>query len=69
LFEVLTGRDQSPEFAGLNGDTRRAILEILLATKPGLPAEWSNYKKEAQSTRAGIQPIEVRQKGISHERL
>lgn len=69
LFEVLTGRDQSPEFAKLNGDTRRAILEILLATKPGLPAEWSNYKKEAQSTRAGIQPIEVRQKGISHERL
>ncbi len=40
LFEVLTGRDQSPEFAPLNGDTRRAILEILLATKPGLPAEW-----------------------------
>jgi hypothetical protein len=40
LFEVLTGRDQSPEFAKLNGDTRRAILEILLATKPGLPAEW-----------------------------
>jgi hypothetical protein len=40
LFEVLTGRDQSPAFARLNGDTRRAILEILLATKPGLPAEW-----------------------------
>jgi hypothetical protein len=40
LFEVLTGRDQSPEFAKWNGDTRRAILEILLATKPGLPAEW-----------------------------
>jgi hypothetical protein len=69
LFEVLTGRDQSPEFAGLNGDTRRAIFEILLATKPGLPAEWSHDKKEAQSSRAGIQPIEVRQKGISHERL
>jgi hypothetical protein len=69
LFEVLTGRDQSPEFANLNGDTRRAIFEILLATKPGLPAEWSNNKREAQSTRAGIQPIEPRQKGISHERL
>ena len=40
LFEVLTGRDQSPEFARLSGDTRRAILEILLATKPDLPAEW-----------------------------
>jgi hypothetical protein len=69
LFEVLTGRDQSPDFARLNGDTRRAILEILLATKPGLPGEWSHYKKETQSIRAGIQPIEVRQKGISHERL
>jgi hypothetical protein len=56
LLEVLTGRDQSPEFAKLSGDTRRAILEILLATKPGLPAEWSAYKKEAQSTRAGNEP-------------
>jgi hypothetical protein len=61
LFEVLTGRDQSPEFARLNGDTRRAILEILLATKLGLPAEWSSWKKEeAQSTRAGIQPKQTR---------
>src|ERR1700691_4754084 len=63
LFEVLTGRDQSPAFARLSGDTRRAILEILLATKPGLPAEWGQYKTQSQSTRAGIQPIEVRQKG------
>jgi hypothetical protein len=69
LFEVLTGRDQSPAFARLSGDTRRAILEILLATKPGLPAEWTDYKKDVQSTRAGIQPIEVRQKGKSHETL
>jgi hypothetical protein len=69
LFEVLTGRDQSPEFSGLNGETRRAIFEILLATKPGLPAEWTNYKKDIQSTRAGIQPTQNRQKGISHEKL
>ncbi len=40
LFEVLTGRDQSPAFAKLTSDTRRAVYEILLATKPGLPAEW-----------------------------
>jgi len=40
LFEVLTGRDQSPAFAKLPSDTRRAVYEILLATKPGLPAEW-----------------------------
>lgn len=56
LFEVLTGRDQSPAFARLSGDTRRAILEILLATKPGLPAEWVQYTTQSQSTRAGIQP-------------
>ena len=55
LFEVLTGRDQSPAFARLSGDTRRAILEILLATKPGLPAEWTDYQKDVLSTRAGIQ--------------
>jgi hypothetical protein len=44
LLDVLTGRDQSADFAGLNGDTRRAIFEILLATKPGLPAEWARHK-------------------------
>ncbi len=40
LFEVLTGRDRSPAFARLDSATRRAIYEILLATKPDLPAEW-----------------------------
>jgi len=60
LFEVLTGRDQSPAFARLTGDTRRAIFEILLATKPGLPAEWGQYKTQSQSTRAGIQPMPKR---------
>jgi len=57
LFEILTGRDQSPAFARLNGDTRRAIYEILLATKPGLPAEWNATHQAAGS-------IPVRQKGI-----
>jgi hypothetical protein len=42
LFEILTGREQGPEFARLTGEDRRAILEILLATKPGLPAEWKS---------------------------
>jgi hypothetical protein len=60
LFEVLTGRDQSPAFSRLNGETRRAIFEILLATKPGLPAEWTDYKKEVQSTRTSIQPTQDR---------
>jgi hypothetical protein len=40
LFEVLSGRDQTPDFAALSAEDRRAIFEILVATKPGLPAEW-----------------------------
>jgi hypothetical protein len=56
LFEILTGRDQSPAFARLNGDTRRAIYEILLATKPGLAAEWNANHNATAS-------IPVRQKG------
>ena len=35
LFEVLSGKDQSPD--------RRAILEILRETKPGLPAYWKDH--------------------------
>ena len=44
LFEILTGHDQSPAFSRLSGATRRAIFEILLATKPGLPAEWNRQR-------------------------
>ncbi len=47
LLEVLTGREHSPDFAKLTGEDRRAILEILLATKPGLPDEWKQYKSNS----------------------
>jgi hypothetical protein len=40
LWEVLTGNDRSPAFARLSGVDRRAILEILLDTKKGLPDYW-----------------------------
>jgi hypothetical protein len=40
LLDVLTGRDTSPAFAHLSPDDRRAILEILADTRPGLPDEW-----------------------------
>jgi hypothetical protein len=53
LLEVLTGREQSPDFAKLTGEDRRAILEILLATKPGLPEEWKPYK-QSTALRAGV---------------
>jgi hypothetical protein len=51
LFEILTGREQGSEFARLTGEDRRAILEILLATKPGLPEEWSQYGKQVHLAR------------------
>ena len=45
LLEILSGQDQSPDFAKLSAEDRRAILEILLATKSGLPEEWRGYAK------------------------
>ena len=38
LWEVLSGRDRSPRYAHLSDADRRAIGEILLDTKPGLPS-------------------------------
>lgn len=43
LLEVLSGQDSSPDFARLTATDRQAILEILLNTKPNLPAEWRSY--------------------------
>lgn len=37
LYDVLTGRDQSDKFKRLSAGDRRAVLEILRETKPGLP--------------------------------
>src|SRR5580704_16196166 len=48
MFEVLSGREQSPEFASLSGGDRRAVLEILVATKPGLPDEWKQFPNQAR---------------------
>jgi hypothetical protein len=45
LLEILTGKDQSGDFAKLSAEQRRSILEILLATKTGLPEEWRDYAK------------------------
>ena len=44
LLEVLRGRDQDPAFALLSAPDRQAILEILLATKRGLPDEWKDAR-------------------------
>ena len=40
LRDVLDGKDTSPEFAHLSPADRTAIREILIATKPNLPACW-----------------------------
>ena len=48
MFEVLSGREQGPEYAALSGGDRRAILEILVATKPGLPEEWKQFLNQAE---------------------
>jgi hypothetical protein len=40
LWEILSGSDSGPDFQRLLPATRRAILEILVDTKPGLPAYW-----------------------------
>jgi len=43
LLEILTGKDQTKEFAHLSKEDRRAVLEILRETKADLPGDW---KKE-----------------------
>jgi hypothetical protein len=58
LFQVLTEQDRSPTFARLTHRDRHNILEILLATKKGLPAEWYRYKKQfvSEKPRVARQP-------------
>lgn len=47
MFDVLSGKDTSETYEYLSSETRRAILEILAATKPDLPEYW----KEAAITK------------------
>ncbi|MET0293271.1 MAG: hypothetical protein ABW136_13010 [Steroidobacteraceae bacterium] len=46
LLEVLTGKDDSGDFDSLSEEDRKAILEIVLQTKPGLPKAWQDYAHE-----------------------
>ncbi len=57
LFEVLSGHDQSPEFSNLSAKDRRAILEILVDSKPGLPAEWRQLVDETKQLASAPQPV------------
>lgn len=40
LFDILTGKDQSPRYANLTATDRKAIFEIMVDTKKDLPAYW-----------------------------
>jgi hypothetical protein len=40
LWEVLSGADRGDDFSHLTSSTRKAIIEILLETKKGLPDYW-----------------------------
>ncbi len=55
LLDVLTGADQSAEFASLDAATRAATLEILLETKPGFADQWRS--RQRRSTWSSIPPI------------
>jgi len=46
VFEILTAEDQTPDFSRLSAADRRAIFEILTATKPGLAQEWKQSVNE-----------------------
>ena len=41
LWEILSGKDTSNDYAKLSPETRRAIMEILADTKRNLPACWN----------------------------
>ena len=40
IYDVLSGKDPDKKFTRLTADDRTAVLEIVRATKPGLPAYW-----------------------------
>jgi hypothetical protein len=63
MFEVLSGREQGPEFASLSAEDRRAILEILVATKPGVPEEWKELVNRSERAQARIHINPTVQKG------
>ncbi len=55
LLEVLSGQEQSQDFARLTATDRQAVLEILLDTQHGLPREWTDYAA-AHHLRVAQQP-------------
>lgn len=52
LWNILSGEDESEKFAHLLAEDRRAIAEILIETKSGLPDYWKLSPVEQVSTTA-----------------
>ncbi|MBV9742917.1 MAG: hypothetical protein JO099_04080, partial [Acidobacteriia bacterium] len=40
LYDLLSGKDQSPTYTRLTAEDRQAVLEIVRDTKKGLPSYW-----------------------------
>ena len=59
LYDILTGHDADPQFAGLAATDRQAILEILRETKSNLPGYW----RESAADGAKIEAAENRPEG------
>lgn len=59
LHELLTGQGQNHELSRLTPDVRRAILAILLDTKPDLPSEWKQSPGQRRHAKAELGRIRV----------
>jgi len=57
LFDVLSGKDQSPKFTHISGADRRALLEIVGDTKAGVPDYWSSFDGDGSMPGATVEPV------------
>jgi hypothetical protein len=48
VYDILTSKDPSPKFNRLYAEDRRAILDILRDTKPGLPLYWGKQDQRGE---------------------
>lgn len=57
LLQILSGEDQGADFAHLSAQDRKAILSILLETKPNLPKEWQDYARSNRLRLAALSAV------------
>ncbi len=56
IYDILTSKDQNPKFKRLSAEDRRAIVEILEDTKPGLPLYWKAPDRRGGVTKSNVNP-------------